>query len=122
MSITGQVRYSLLLIFASCVLASACNPYGGLYPGPGATVQATPSATNTFVVTLSPVPIPRPTCTVTTNVPDGYLNIRTGAGVNYAVMGTLHEGEILTIITQNTWLEVETPQHMSGWVHSKYCK
>ncbi len=102
-----------------------CDPYQGVYPEP--TRIATPTTavsteTATPPATDQPTSTPRPTCTVTTGVPSGYLNIRTGAGMQYAVIGLLQEGDVVKVITPGAWLEVETPQHQTGWVHSKYCK
>ena len=111
----------IVVLVAAAVILSACDPYQGLHP------DATPTAVlaTTQPVTQRPsIPgsTPRPSCTVTTGVPSGYLNIRSGAGVQYPVIGLLQEGDVLQIITRGAWLEVETSQHLTGWVNSRYCK
>ncbi len=118
------MKFVTLLSFLILVL-SGCNPYQGVYPEPSQT--ATPAASVSAETPLHPTadqpgPTPRPSCTVTTGVPSGYLNIRAGAGVEYPVIGQLHEGDVLTILTPGAWLEVETSQHQTGWINSKFCK
>ncbi len=106
------------------VVLSGCDPYQGVYPEPSQTPVTIVTATAIAVIN-SPQPpssTPLPSCTVTTGVPAGYLNIRTGAGVEYGVIDQLHEGDELIILARGAWLKVETPQHQTGWVNSKYCK
>lgn len=115
------MKIFLLLL---CVLLSACNPYGDLYP--------TPPAPPTITVTVAPSiesPTPRPitqstTCKVKTGIDAGKLNLRTGAGVQYAIMRVLHEGEILTVIERGdgNWYEVTDAQGDHGFINSRYCE
>lgn len=123
----AALSFAALLFYILVIAAmSGCsNPYEALYPSPTATTTASPSAT----ATINPVqkveqgtPTPRPACTVSTNVPLGYLNLRSGPGTDYAVIGLLHEGETLTVIRRGAWLEVETTDHLAGWVNGRYCK
>jgi uncharacterized protein YgiM (DUF1202 family) len=51
-----------------------------------------------------------------------YLNVRTGPGINYAVLGTAYAGETLPIVgrsADNLWYQVET-RYGTGWVSSAY--
>lgn len=76
----------------------------------------------------TPTPIPRQsptaqdTCTVSTGVPAGYLNLRAGPGMEYAVLRVLNEGEVLTIVTPGAWHEVTDAEGNTGYVNSTYCK
>ncbi len=116
---------SVSLMFFMVLVLSGCNPYQGLYPEPSQT--ATPAVSVSAETPLQstggqPDPTPRPSCTVTTGIPSGSLNIRAGAGMQYAAIGLLHEGDVVTILTPGAWLEVETSQHQTGWINSKFCK
>jgi uncharacterized protein YgiM (DUF1202 family) len=51
-----------------------------------------------------------------------YLNVRTGPGINYAVLGQVYGGNTLTIVgrtNDNTWYQVETV-YGTGWVYASY--
>jgi uncharacterized protein YgiM (DUF1202 family) len=80
-------------------------------------------ATEYTVTKLQKAAFPTPqTCTVQTGVSSGYLNLRTGAGTQYALVRVLSEGEILTVIKFGTWLEVSDGRGNQGYVNSNYCK
>ncbi len=58
-------------------------------------------------------------------IPDGAtviidgLNLREGPGTNFAVIGSLQTGDVLTIINRSlnsNWIEVVTPDSQTGWV------
>lgn len=112
----------LLLLFCVFILA-ACNPYAGLAtPTPTATATGT-AAPATQTATNTPTPA-LATCTVTTGVQAGNLNIRTGAGVGFAVIKVLQEGQAATITDESprgNWIQVKTG-HVTGWINSKFCK
>ena len=109
--------WKTILLFLVFLLA-ACNPY---QTTPAPTATATGTATPAMR-TIVPMPTPTPqTCTVTTGVPDGTLNIRTGEGTSYAVIGTLKEGQQLTIIQAGKWLKVST-RTTTGFINSSYCR
>lgn len=61
-------------------------------------------------------------CTVSTGVPEGGLNLRTGAGTEYSVIRVLNEGEVLRVITTGQWLEVIDSQGNQGFINSTYCE
>jgi uncharacterized protein YgiM (DUF1202 family) len=50
------------------------------------------------------------------------LNLRTGAGVEHAVIRVLAEGETLQVIGRGPWLQVIDRQGARGYVNSKYCQ
>lgn len=50
------------------------------------------------------------------------LNVRSGPGTNYRVLGTLPPGQSVSIVNeQNGWYQLETPEGQY-WVHSKYIR
>jgi N-acetylmuramoyl-L-alanine amidase len=116
--------FCIWLVAASVFLAvlSSCNPYQGLQTATQTAIAGPTSTTEVARARATSSPTPYPTCTVATGVPAGYLNIRSGPGVQYAVIGLLREEETLTVITRGDWLEVETAQHQTGFVNSRYCK
>jgi len=105
------------------LIMTSCNPYAGLQPG---TPTGTRIATKRAVIatpSLSPSPTPaKSMCIVQTGVPRGYLNLRTGAGVTFAVIRILAEGEVLTVIERAAWLQVIDAQDNHGFINSKYCR
>ena len=115
----------LLSVTVLLMLLTSCNPYAGLTTptqAPTVTATAQPGLTPNQVV---PSPTPQ-TCTVSTNIPQGSLNIRAGAGIGFAVLEVLHEGQILTLTHQPArtgWIEV-TAGNVTGWINSAYayCK
>jgi uncharacterized protein YgiM (DUF1202 family) len=57
---------------------------------------------------------------VVVSVGDG-LNVRSGPGLHYKVLGTVLRGAKLGYLsTQGAWLKVALPQHVQGWVDKKY--
>ena len=110
----------VLWFFALCVLViliTSCNPY---VTQP--TVTAEPTTT---ILSINPSVTPSATpeiCTVATGYNQGALNLRRGAGTQYAVIRTLAEGETLIVIKRAAWLEVIDNQGTRGFINSKYCK
>ncbi len=54
-------------------------------------------------------------------VDTGALNIRSGPGLNYSIIGTLRDGERLSLMGRNAygdWLKVRTSTGLEGWVGS----
>jgi uncharacterized protein YraI len=106
----------LLILLTSC---SATVPL----PRNAATSTVPPTATKVTITKLPKFLSPTPQiCTVQTGVPSGYLNLRTGAGTDYAAVRVLSEGETLTVIKFGTWLEVLDTHGNQGYVNSNYCK
>jgi uncharacterized protein YgiM (DUF1202 family) len=60
-------------------------------------------------------------CIVLTNVPNGYLNLRSGSGLSYSVIRVLHEGDKLTYLGQieNGFRKVQLSDNI-GWVRDLY--
>lgn len=127
MNFLYMLKVSLWIwIIAAMVLAfllNSCNPYAGI--GPAATVS-----TETGTPTIYPTPIadtqtPAPrVCIVKTGVPEGSLNIRTGAGIEHSIITTLSEGQRLILTAaaaRGDWIEVTTNQAITGWINSRYC-
>ena len=53
--------------------------------------------------------------TVNTSV----LNVRSGAGFGYAILGTLTRGTVVNVVgTSGAWSQINSPR--SGWVYSSY--
>lgn len=54
----------------------------------------------------------------------GYLNLRSGAGTNYSVIGTLQNGTVLTVVdstlVNGVWVKVKTSSGLVGYCSSSY--
>jgi N-acetylmuramoyl-L-alanine amidase len=51
------------------------------------------------------------------------LNVRSGAGTNYTVLTGVYYGTTLDVLGRNTdgtWLKIQTPGGVVGWVFSAY--
>jgi N-acetylmuramoyl-L-alanine amidase len=102
----------LLVLSCSLWTASAAIP-----PLSGGTLHA-PSTTLTQVI--EPTATPARSCTVT--APDA-LNLRSGPGTQYPVKAWLRSGDVLGIRSvAGAWLNVETGDGRTGWVHGSYCR
>ena len=97
--------------------ALACTKSANLTTAEKSTPEQTPVAVRVIsaplvVATATPQPVSvETTCTVT-----GDLNIRSGPGMAWGVIGWLYAGESVTVSgAVGDWLRLE-----SGWAHSKY--
>ncbi len=104
-------------------------------PTSSLTYLPTPTATDTPTNTPTSTPVPPtdtstpepPTSTLTptpinATVKAEALNLRTGPGVEYAIVGQLQQGDIIIVIARNLdgdWLEVEH-EGKTGWVSKEY--
>jgi len=83
-----------------------------LAPGP-----AEPSVTDTPTPTNTPIPQADAVVNATT------LNLRTGPGTQYGIVGQLSQGDALTVTGKNNeagdWLQVVTTGDIEGWVTSE---
>ena len=69
-------------------------------------------------------PPPPPTNVVGT-VTANLLNVRSGPGLNYSVIGALTRGEQVRLLGRNsaaTWLSMETSAGFRGWVSARYIR
>lgn len=104
---------------ATSTLVKAAKPSNT--PRPTNTLRvAQPTATKkppTAVPTRTSLPTPIPDAVVITE----RLNVRSGPGINYDVLGTVNEGDALDVTGQSpggSWIKVETQDGMEGWVSS----
>ena len=57
---------------------------------------------------------------------DSYLNVRSGPGVNYSIVGRLEPDEWVTVLGMEsdsegvTWYQVTSDSGVTGYVHSEY--
>lgn len=60
------------------------------------------------------------------DTPTGYLNVRKGAGTNFAKIGQVKPGESYGLASQNSanggWYEIRIDAATTGWVSSQYAK
>jgi uncharacterized protein YgiM (DUF1202 family) len=75
-----------------------------------------------FEQSTSPVPVenPQPVATPASYgiVNTSGLNVRSGAGVTYPIVGGLTYGQRIKILSNKTgWVQIETP---SGWCNASY--
>ena len=92
-------------------------------PVPSPTVAGiSPAATSTTEVLYTQTATPEPTkqqfC-VHTGFTGGYLNVRSGPGVEYRVVGMLREGERVAIVVERA-LDGWYPLSNGGWVRAKF--
>lgn len=111
---------AVILIVIAVMLMTACTPTLPTY-APTETPAPLETDVPTVTQTSTRTPTSAQTCTVSTGVPAGYLNLRTGAGVNHGVIDVLHEGDVLTVIAFGEWLEV-THEGKQGFINSRYCE
>jgi len=78
------------------------------------------SGTVSPVMGYFPPQIQPPGIIVTVTAPT--VNLRSGPGTNYAVVGSANQGASLTVLGRNeqtTWLQVRTPNQTTGWVFAQ---
>lgn len=69
------------------------------------------------------VPVTEPTGRLNAVVSTPILNIRTGPGANFSVVGRLGRGAAINLTGRNadsSWLQMNIPGGISGWVSSRY--
>jgi hypothetical protein len=88
-----------------------------------------------YLTLAPPVPPPPPTATqaVVVNSPDVPLKVRSGPGVQNAILAQAPHGTVLRALgsadairaqvgQQNQWLQVQTPDGVTGYCAAWYCK
>jgi uncharacterized protein YraI len=151
----GSERISLRCGNAGGVEVTVNGEYLGLLGGRGQVVDmewaagwvptpmrtVTPTSTPTKTLTPSPTniptwtPIETPTLTriaTSTPTPTPYavvlaevLNVRSGPGIVYDVIGKLEEGSQIPIKAQTeegTWYQIVTPRYRRGWIYGDLVK
>jgi uncharacterized protein YgiM (DUF1202 family) len=106
----------LLVLMACVVLGLSC-----VVPATPAFITAVPKASAT---SPPPTPVytqtPTPYCIVSTGYQAGTVNIRSGPGMEYAVIGTATEGERLVTTGQHSpagWIAVKK-NNLIGWFYA----
>lgn len=110
-------KKNLFILSALAALAISCTLTNATT---GAAVPKMPTGTATASQHAQPMqsPTPRPTrCTVTAYA----LNVRNCGGVDCLVIGTLTEGDTLTILELGEWLQVQTDDGGTGYINGAYC-
>jgi len=88
-----------------CVMLLIPAALGSALAAPGPVDSAVPAQTGPYAVVLA-----------------AYLNVRTGPGPNYAILGTVSGGDNLAIIgrtNDQSWYQVQTV-YGPGWVYAQY--
>lgn len=73
--------------------------------------------------TATPTPVVTTPTYVTGVVNTGALNVRSGPGVQYGVIDAVYSGDVLILVGRNadsTWINVQTPDNVVGWVNARY--
>lgn len=126
----AAIQYTLLAIaylLAALIVAGCGIEPGSLLVTPSAVPSEPPAA----AAPTSPQDgqgdtqiTPGVVCIVKTGENGGALHVRSGAGVEYQVIGYSAEGDTLTVLETagNGWRKVNTPAGVIGWVNSVYCR
>ena len=105
------------LAAAATYRASLVTPTATAMPLPTATATALP--TDTPTPALAPTPVPPPGGVVNADA----LNVRTGPGTVYGIVGVLKAGDEVEISARTAagdWLAVVTAEGRQGWVYATY--
>lgn len=96
-------------------------------PSDTPTYTATLAPSNTSTITLTPTVTESPTATHTSTpeadavVANATLNLRSGPGDIFDILGSYRQGTLLTVISKiasGAWLEVEAPDGKKGWMYA----
>lgn len=82
-------------------------------------IGSLPVVDGTPVVTPPPTTSPPPAGAATASVTTGALNVRSGPGLGYNVLGQVYLGQTVTLNGRNseaTWVKVTTGTGLQGWV------
>ena len=104
------------------ILLTSCSPYQDP-PSPTPTIDARRAAAQAATKPAKPAPAgkaatPQPTCTVD----GGSVYLREGAGMQYAALTVLHDGQVLTVRARGAWLQVIDDQGHLGYIRARYCQ
>jgi hypothetical protein len=102
------------------VLIVAWSPATGAEAsGPFQVIALTPTATPTSTATATSVPTPSPIPGNRAHVVGGIVNVRSGPGVTYAIIGTAAGGDTVLVLGQNPagdWLQVYLTDGRVVWI------
>jgi D-alanyl-D-alanine dipeptidase len=99
----------IFLIAALAVLLMSCNSEvsNPVTPSPTVSATATPTAAPTPTPTPEPTPEPTPTPCVKLSDPTSSLSVRKGPGTNTEKLGSLNDGDPVTILEQgDVWHKI----------------
>lgn len=127
MNTERRIFSGALWLIAACLLLgilSACSPYAETSSTMEPVIPS-PSATATTFEKIQKSPTPAPdTCRVTTNYPDGRVNLRSRPSRTGAVIRIASEAELFTVIgASRLWLAViDSTTGSRGYIYSEFCK
>lgn len=94
------------------------TPTTSATPNTAVTATSTATVTSISLPTATQTPEPFSTSEIIVKVSGDYINLRTGPGLNYAVLRQVTLGEPLMLVgrtSDNTWLYVKTLDGQEGW-------
>ncbi len=100
--------------------------YGITTPTPLLTPTLSPAFTPNPTITTTPAPSATPFVVVQTGYANGWLNLRSCAGLDCPVLGVVQEGQALRLLGSQTnalgavWLHVDAGG-LTGWVSRSFC-
>ena len=123
---------NVLLGFILVLFLTGCSGQGMFVtltaPVQTPTTAATVSVDRVTPTQTAPAPSPTPAptaeqfCSVTAPLAPGTVNVRSGPGMEFEVVGVVHDGDRLRVLGSGPsgWIRIETP---SGWFWSTgWCK
>jgi hypothetical protein len=112
----SKIFLMLILIILVSLYARIANVNGNSGAVPTQTAQ-------TFTGPLRQSPTAKSDiCKVNTGIDGGTVNLRECGSTVCAVADIVTEGESLKILKADLWANVTTPDGVTGWLNSKYCK
>ncbi len=119
-----MIKTIIFLITALVMLLASCGSQAANTTTPAPTVSETeaptPEPTPSPTPTPEPTPTPAPTPCVKTTKTDGTLNVRSGPGTNTSILGSLSNGDPVTILEQgDVWHKISF-NGQEGYVFASY--
>lgn len=127
MSAQRYLPFILLFLASLACIAPADLIRATATPSPTLSAASTPTVAQVRAAHSTETPYPTSTpawCTVTTGLPSGTVNVRSGPGMQYSVVDVAHEGESLLLGAEyiSGWQRVTTPRLVDGYFYEKWCK
>lgn len=126
--LSGLAVLMLLASLACTLTAPPAEMAGEVQNSPAPPAAAT--ITRTLHPTITPTTRPgatatkvvSPSCTVSTGIENGALNVRACAGLACAIVGTVAQGDVITITEAgDQWLGVDAGS-LAGYVKAEFCE